>query len=163
MNKLTDLTARALIVVALLIVPLCALVTSPGCGQRQLDRRGHYGSGAAAVGLSAAASPEAREAAGKVLFQADQWIGVADQTFTLFIAWEADHRQALARWPEIGEEARRIAKHKDDWLREAFRLRDAYAVNPVAEKATALQNSLALLQVTLATVLQHLATTPPTP
>lgn len=163
MRTFSSLAIRTAFALALIVAPLCALVTSPGCAQRQLDRTGHYGSGAAAVGLTPDASAEAKEAAGKVLFTADQWIGVADKTFTLFIAWEADNREALARWPEIGEEARRIAKNKDDWLREAFRFRDAYAVNPVAEKATALQNSLSLLQLTLATVLEHMATTPQTP
>jgi hypothetical protein len=137
------------------LLMLC-LVLATGCSQRQLDKTGVYGSGRAVIGLTHDASEEARLAAGRILYEADSVIVRADRLLNAFVDWERANRQVINS-PGVQRAAENIAANKDIWLTEAIRLRDEFSLRPIAEKATALENTLSLIRTALTTALGHMA------
>lgn len=62
-----------------------------------------------------------------VLATTDQAILDSSRALTAFVEWANANATYLARWPEIGQLAIRVATQKDGWIRDAYAARDAYA------------------------------------
>jgi hypothetical protein len=65
----------------------------------------------------------------------DQAILTAAQTLDGFLAWNAANSVFLAKYPEVGVLAAKVAANKDQWIRDAYAARDIYAKAEVAYKA----------------------------
>jgi hypothetical protein len=59
----------------------------------------------------------------------------ASHALTAFLDWNAANAPYLAKWPEVGALATRVAAQKDGWIRDAYFARDAYASASAAYKA----------------------------
>jgi hypothetical protein len=70
-----------------------------------------------------------------VAAQADLAIDEAKTTLEDFVAYELANRTALARWPAFRSIADRISAGKDEWIRDAYKARDAYYTAAQAWKA----------------------------
>ena len=62
-----------------------------------------------------------------VLAVADRSILDSSKALSGFIEWANTNSEYLAKWPEIGVLAGKIAAQKDGWIKDAFAARDAYA------------------------------------
>ncbi len=106
---------KLLLVLCLLLAPAPALFTSGCQNQTTLEAGGAY--------------------TNPVLAQTDRAILDASHALTAFLDWHYANTGYLARWPEVGALAAKVAAQKDGWIKEAYAARDAYAAASAAYKA----------------------------
>lgn len=61
------------------------------------------------------------------LAKTDRAILDASHTLTAFLDWQTANSAYLAKWPEVGALAAKVAAQKDKWIFDAYAARDIYA------------------------------------
>ena len=67
-----------------------------------------------------------------VLAQTDQAILDTSAALTGFLSWNTENSAFLVKFPAVGALAEKVAANKDGWIRDAYKARDAYAVDAKA-------------------------------
>lgn len=106
---------KYLLAICLLFAPVPALFTSGCQHETTLEAGGVYSD--------------------VTIAKTDQAILDASHALTAFIDWSRANATYLARWPEVGQLAVKVAAQKDGWIRDAYAARDAYAGALSAYKA----------------------------
>ena len=65
----------------------------------------------------------------------DQAILDAAKTLDGFVAWYNANATFLAKYPAVGQLSAKVTAHQNEWLRDAYAARDAYANAETAYKA----------------------------
>jgi len=68
------------------------------------------------------------------LAKIDQSILGAAKTLDGFVSWHAANVAYLTKYPAVGELAEKVAAHRNEWIKNAYAARDAYAEAGVAYK-----------------------------
>ncbi len=121
---------------AFIALTLLSAITFSGCATGRLAPGGVYNGDA-------------------FLYEAENTINTAHETFREFLIWETAFRNLLPE--EVSKAADFIRVNEHRWLSSAHSFRDVYALSPTLERRDKLQLSLSLIQTALREAASYMA------